>query len=292
MPRMSVHPQWLRKLRIHLCYLWRHNRVLRLHTPSRFTELVQQRKLTDRSMRMPLLIDKIAVKNFVERSLGNTWVTPTLWSGDVLPDAPSWPVPFVVKSRHGCNQYRVVRDTNADWSEIRRASADWMRSSYGQWLDEWAYSEVPRGLLVEPFIGEGPDLPIDYKFYVFHGRVAAVQVHLGRETEHRWMLLDRDWRRLSSAGSDPDPAVPCGFDRMIAGAEVLASGIDFVRVDFYETGDTPRFGEMTFYPGSGLDPFRPDSLDDALGRLWRGRGAVQSNAEGHRRTNDRKLLAG
>jgi hypothetical protein len=255
-------------LRLHLTYLWRHRRPLSLANPTRFTELVQRRKLRDHDRRLPHLIDKIAVKRFVVDALGTEWVTPTLWTGVALPAVPDWPYPFVVKSRHGCNQRRFVRDGSADWRAIRRSAAAWMRRDYGHWLDEWGYRGVPRGVLVEPFVGDGTTLPVDYKFYVFHDRVAAVQVHLDREHRHRWMLFDRDWRRLSSVNVDPDPAPPAALDRMMAGAETLGRGFDFVRVDFYDTGTTPRFGEMTFYPGSGLDPFDPPELDEALGRLW------------------------
>jgi hypothetical protein len=66
--------------------------------------------------------------------------------------------------------------------------------------------------------------------------------------------------------SKPDP--PGTLAQMIEGAEVLGSGFDFVRIDFYDTGANARFGEMTFYPGSGLDRFDPLDLDLMLGRLW------------------------
>ena len=55
---------------------------------------------------------------------------------------------------------------------------------------------------------------------------------------------------------------------MIKGAETLGEGFSFVRVDLYAILDRPKFGEMTFYPGSGLDPFSPDSLDQRLGSYW------------------------
>ena len=185
-----------------------------------------------------------------------------------MPATPDWPVPFVIKSRHGCNQFRVVRGGASNWREIRRAATRWMKGSYGRWLDEWGYNSVPRGVLVEPFVGNGTILPVDYKFYVFHGRVTAVQVHLDREHRHRWTLFDRGWKRLSSLRCSSDPAPPTGLDRMIYGAETLARGFDFVRVDFYDSPGAPRFSEMTFYPGSGLDPFDPPTLDDDLGRVW------------------------
>lgn len=52
---------------------------------------------------------------------------------------------------------------------------------------------------------------------------------------------------------------------MIAAAETLGRAFDFVRVDLYDLGVIPRFGEMTFYPGSGLDPFDPPRLGFGTG---------------------------
>ena len=56
---------------------------------------------------------------------------------------------------------------------------------------------------------------------------------------------------------------------MIDAAEELGRDFDFVRVDFYEVDGRPRFGEMTFYPGSGLEPVEPPWLDLEMGRQWR-----------------------
>ena len=240
-----------------------------LGRPRRFTEFVQRRKLLDRDPRIPLMIDKVAVKAFVAATLGKAWVTPTLWSGDILPDQPIFPKPFVVKSRHGCKQHRVVRDGSNDWDAVRLAAAEWIRRPYGSWLDEWGYRDVPRGLLIEPFVGDGPSLPIDYKFYVFHGRVEAIQVHVERETFHRWVLFDRNWRGMSTNSDGLDVLPPANLPLMIEGAEALGREFEFVRVDLYDAGIVPRFGEMTFYPGSGLDPFDPPQLDVVLGEYWR-----------------------
>ena len=55
---------------------------------------------------------------------------------------------------------------------------------------------------------------------------------------------------------------------MIAAAERLGEGQDFVRVDFYEVDGRALFGEFCLFPGSGLDPFDPPSLDDWLGSQW------------------------
>lgn len=253
--------------RVALTYWWRHGRVPDLRTPTTFTERVQLRKLADRDIRMPKLADKVEVKRIVADRLGRDWVIPTLWHGDALPDAPAWPYPFVLKSRHGCNQNAFIHNDSLGWDRLQRRVAGWMHP-YGGWLDEWLYAHVPMGVLVEPFMGTGRTLPVDYKFYVFGGRVAYVQVHLGRGGRHRWIVLDRDWRRVSSPSADADPPRPDCLSAMIAAAEEMGTGFDFVRVDLYDIGGRPMFGEMTFYPGSGLDRFDPPALDVAMGRRW------------------------
>ncbi len=257
------------RLRIMLTYLWRHRRLPKLAAPELFSELIQQRKLFDRDERLSLLADKLRVKDHVADLLGTQWVIPTLWHGSELPMAPIWPRPFVLKSRHGCNQRAFVRTGFEDWTRIRNAAARWLRAPYGIWLDEWAYRGIPRGLLVEPFIGQADRLPIDYKLFVFGGRVAYIQVHLDREGRHRWVVLDRGWRRVSAPTADDDPPRPVSLAAMIEAAEALAQGFDFVRVDLYEVAGCPLFGEMTFYPGSGLYPFDPLALDRAMGAHWR-----------------------
>jgi hypothetical protein len=257
-----------KRLRIGLTYWWRHGRWPSLDRPRLFTELVQVRKLSDRDPRMPLLADKVAVKAFVAARLGAEWITPTLWQGSVLPRVAPWPAPFVVKARHGCRQNAFVRGESDDWDAVRRRARGWSARHYGRWLDEWSYRNIPRGLLVEPMIGGAHVPPVDYKFFVFGGAVAYVQVHVGRGSRHRWIVLDPQWRRVSAATRDPDPARPASLDRMIAAAETLAQGFDFVRCDFYEDDGKPLFGELTFYPGSGLDPFDPPALDRQMGARW------------------------
>lgn len=264
-----VFPTWLvpsARVRVILIYAWQHGRWPRLRRPTRFTELVQARKLFERDARLPELTDKLAVKAHVARLLGGDWVVPTLWHGTQLPATPPGPLPLVVKARHGCGQIAFVRAA-ADWDAARPRAAGWLRQRYGRWLDEWAYADVPRGLLVEPMLGDGVVLPIDYKCFVFGGRVAFVQVHLGRGREHRWCVFDRDWRCVSSPRGDLPPP-PVSLPAMIAGAERLGEGHEAVRVDLYEDAGRPLFGEMTFYPGSGVLPIDPPALDEVMGRAW------------------------
>ena len=280
------HARW----RIALTYWWRHGRLPDLVSPRRFTELVQLRKLAGHDRAMAQMVDKVVAKTRVAEMIGPDWLIPTLWQGTILPAVAPWPTPFVVKARHGCNQNAFVFGAghDPDWSQIRARAAGWMARDYGYWLDESVYAAVPHGLLVEPFMGTPPALPVDYKFYVFGGRVAAVQVHLGRGTCHRWCIFDPEWRLLSARKSGLVPPPPASLARMIDAAETLSAGSDFCRVDLYEIAGKPLFGEMTFYPGSGLDRFDPVGLDLWLGDLWLD--ALDRERSGAGRVEQRNLL--
>lgn len=259
-------------IKILATHLWRNGYLPDLADPKTFNELVQLRKLRDRDPMLPLLADKVKVKTFVERRLGSEWTVPTLWYGKNLPERPNWPIPFVLKSSHASCQCIFVHEERSDWPRLTAKAEHWLKRQYGTWLDEWLYRHIEPQLLVEPFIGNGRDLPIDYKFFVFGGRARFIQVDTDRGHAHKRVMFDREWRRLPMELQfpiDPRPiAAPRSLASMIEAAETLARGFDFVRVDFYEVAERPLFGEMTFYPGSGLDRFRPVFFDRLFGECW------------------------
>jgi hypothetical protein len=257
--------------RVGIAYRWRHGRWPALTQPRRFTEWVQWRKLNDRDPERSRLTDKIYSKQLAARILGDGFVVPTLWRGQELPAEPAWAMPFMVKSNHGCGQFVAVR-TRQDYERARRLAPRWLSRSYGGWLDEFHYRGAARCLLVEEFIGSPAALPLDYKFYVFDGRAAMVQVHEDRAGAHRWSQYDRAFAPLSRNATGVAP--PKSLAAMIDAAERLGAGHDFIRVDFYEVDGQPLFGEFCLYPGSGLDRFDPIALDLWLGEQWRPEGHV------------------
>jgi len=253
-----------------------HFRIPNLKAPKLFSEKVQYRKLHDRSPMLPLYADKVKAKLLVADALGSEWVIPTLWSGSSLPprEERNWPLPYVIKANHGCEMNIFVRSAaDQNWDVIESKTAEWLSVRYyNKVRHEWLYSQIVPQILVEPYIGSTEELPTDYKFLVFDGRVEYIAVHSGRQDHHPHFVAfyDRAWDRqpfkLNSALNHPGIPKPTSLDRMIAAAERLAKDTPFVRVDFYEIGGKPLFGEMTFYPGSGLALF-PREYDLRLGRL-------------------------
>lgn len=54
---------------------------------------------------------------------------------------------------------------------------------------------------------------------------------------------------------------------MVKLAEKLSKDIPFLRVDFYEINERVYFGELTFYPASGFEKFKPEEYDKILGDM-------------------------
>lgn len=243
-----------------------------------FTGKIYRRKVSDRNPLYPEFADKVKVKQRVEKLLGPGWVIPTLWSGDDLDelDLTALPLPFVVKANHGSGWNVFVRsEAELDPPAIRRQCARWLGRKYGEEYGEWLYRSIKPQILVEPFINDLASLPHDYKIFVFGGKAHYVQVDTDREwaDKHGRTFYDRDWAKQPFALGREKPVSwdiprPQSLEAMLAAAEKLASPFSFARVDFYEIKGRPLFGEVTFYPGSGLSHFDPESWDLVFGRLW------------------------
>lgn len=54
---------------------------------------------------------------------------------------------------------------------------------------------------------------------------------------------------------------------MISIVGKLSEGSKFLRVDLYNVKGKIYFGELTFYPASGMLPFVPKEWDEKLGSL-------------------------
>lgn len=248
-----------------------------IFNPSTFSEKIQKSKVFDRDARIPIRQDKVLVKDIITQKLGADYVIPTLWHGTELPPRQerNWPMPFVIKANHGCGWNIFVRnEAECNWDEIEKKCANWMSQIYGRTYGEWLYSQIKPQLLVESYISEVASLPLDYKLWVFSGKVKLIQVIAGRGTSDiRQFFYDENWVRQPFTGcAIPDAPEnilpPESLSKMMAAAVTLAEDFAFVRVDFYEVNKQPLFGEMTFYPASGFSPFNPIIYEKHVGAFW------------------------
>lgn len=242
--------------------------------PRTFNEKIYRRLLFDDDPRFVQCADKVLVKEFVAKRIGQQFLIPTLYSGRSLPPVTerNWPLPFVIKANHGSG-FNVFVHSTPDWREIETVVEEFLTTDFGAQTGERFYSKIDRQVLVEPFMSDTNDLPVDYKFLVFNGEPKLIEVHTDRATVPKATIYDCEWKRqefFQDCPSDPRPALkPKTFETMFHAASILARGFDFVRVDFYEIDGRPYFGEMTFAPTTGLGRFEPQSADQMLGEMWK-----------------------
>ena len=142
-----------------------------------------------------------------------------------------------------------VKYTTEQWRKVYRPK------------EELQYEYIQPKLFVEELLFPEPD---EYKFFIFHGKMKAVQVDFDRFKDHFRVYCDRNWNILTRMDTYHDePLRPSNWNQMILAAENLAPKADFVRVDFYYFNDKILGSEITFTPAAGgYDPHsqRPDKL--------------------------------
>ncbi len=256
-------------------YRRRHGHLPDLENPTTFNEKVIYRKLHENSVLFTECSDKLLVRERVTRLVGEKYVIPVLWQGVELPERlpAMWPKTFALKANHGSGLNRFIAgDAEVNWEVLRQDTRKWMRGRWPDLLCERWYNRIRRRLFIEPLLGLPGAPPPDYKFFVFDGEVAMIQVDTDRLTSPRRDVYDPSWTRIPVSYHHPasgrDIAPPPHLDEMLEVARALGRGIDFVRVDLYDLPAGPVFGEMTFAPGGGFRPFTPVSFDKELGARW------------------------
>jgi TupA-like ATPgrasp len=232
--------------------------------PRTFSDKVNWRILNDRRPLLEWTCDKLAMKERA-RAIAGLRVPRTWWAGTDLRELEAVQLPehWVLKPNHRSGLVHFGQG-HPDAARLRELTAGWLRPFQASGMGEWAYSRARPLLLAEEMIGEPGSPAPDYKFFTFGGDVAAVQVDTGRHSVHRRRLYLPDWTPLEvRSGNHPLAAIepaPPGLGRMLAVAAQLGAGVDFIRIDLYDVRGGVWFGEVTPYPGSGLDRFVPASL--------------------------------
>lgn len=263
---------------ISILYYATFGRKINLDTPVTFSEKIQWLKLYDRNPKYTQMVDKYAVKEYVSGIIGEEHVIPTLgiWDNAEDIDWGNLPDKFVLKCTHDSGTIIVVKDK----SKLNRESAirklrSGLKRDYYLYCREWPYKNVPRRIIAEKYIEPMPgrdDLP-DFKFFCFNGEPRYCQVISGRNSKMCIDFFDYDWNHQPFHEPKNYPFAdiiiekPKNLNKMWEMARKLATDKSFSRIDFYDLGDQVYFGEITFYPTSGMGGFRPKSWDKQFGEL-------------------------
>lgn len=250
--------------------------TLDLENPLTFNEKLQWLKLNDRNPEYIPLVDKYEVREFISNKIGDEYLIPLIDSWNNV-DEINWdklPNQFVLKGTHDSGGVVVCKDkTKLDIDAAKKKIEKSLSRNYFNAGREWPYKYVAPQIIAEKYLEdqEGPDLK-DYKLMVFNGEVKCTLVASNRSQQGTMNVdfFDLDWNHLSFGRPNNEfnsekINKPEKYNKMIELAERLAENMPFVRVDFYEVNGEVFFGEMTFYPASGFEKFKPEKYDRVLG---------------------------
>lgn len=248
---------------------------LNLHNPKTFSEKIQWLKLNYRPTDFTIMADKYEVRNYVENKIGNQYLIPlhTVFRHYKEINYKSLPHSFALKATHGSGWNIISRDKNkANIEEIRKYFKKYLRKSYYRYSKEWSYKNIkPRILCEHLIIDEDNNLPKDYKIFCFNGKPFYTQVDFDRFEKHTRAFYDNNWAKQDfSIGyplSEKLLEKPENFNKMLEIASELSNKHPLVRVDLYNIQGRIYFGELTLYPGNGMETFSNVKWDVKMGNL-------------------------
>lgn len=248
-----------------------------IENPKTFSEKLQWLKLYYRNPAYSHMVDKIEAKKYVGNLIGEEHIIHSLGVWDRPEDInfDNLPNQFVLKCNHNSGLGMCIcRDkTQLNFKRVRKYLKKGLKENYYLRNREWPYKNVSPRILAEEYLrAENDDLK-DYKFFCFNGEPTYCQVIGGRNTLTTSDFFDMNWNHqpfhepYNYPFSSIDIPCPNQFEKMKGIAIQLSKGIPFVRVDLYEVRNKVYFGELTFFPTSGMGGFSPNDWDLKLGEM-------------------------
>ncbi len=249
-----------------------------LKNPQTYNEKLQWLKLHDRKPEYTKMVDKAEAKKYVANIIGEEYVIPTLGvfnSFDEI-DVNKLPNQFVIKCTHDSGGVVVCKDKSKLDIKKARKKIEYGLGKTNYWgTREWPYKNVKPRIIVEQYLEDESGYELkDYKVHCFNGEPQFILVASGRQqSDIRFNFYDLNWNLLPFEKShkriNPNITIPKpeNLDKMISLAKTLSADIPHLRVDFYNAKNHLFFGELTFFPASGLGKFNPDEWDKTIGDL-------------------------
>lgn len=248
---------------------------LNLEHPVSFNEKLQWLKFHDRHPEYTMMVDKYAVKEYVANTIGPQYVIPTLAVYDTVEDVDFDMLPhqFVLKCTHNSGGVVICKDKEAIDKEaaLLKLKQGLSKSHYRNGM-EYPYKGVPPRIIAEQYLSDDDAELADYKVHCFNGVPKLILVCKDRyaDTGLTEDFFTVEWEHLNVKRPEhPNAEHPIGkpeeLDELLNISRKLSDGMPFVRVDFYISRHKIYFGELTFFPASGMKPFVPESYDKLFG---------------------------
>ena len=255
------------------------NKKLDLSNPQTFNEKLQWLKLHDHRPEYTMMVDKYKVRKYIADKLGEKYLIPLLgvWDNPDEIDFDVLPNQFVLKCNHnsGLGMCICKDKESLDINRIKKNLKKGFKQNYYKYGREWPYKSVSRKIIAEKYmIDESGEELKDYKIHCFNGEPKFILVCSERFSDSglKENFYDIDWNLLNMRRPGHSNTIypiekPECLNEMLVLAKKLSKNMTFVRIDFYVINKHIYFGEITFYPATGMENFEPVDWDYRLGSL-------------------------
>lgn len=250
---------------------------LNLENPQTFNEKLQWLKLYDRNPEYTKMVDKYEAKEYVGNIIGEEYIIPTLGVWDKFENVEFEKLPnqFVLKPTHTSGNIFICKNKEKiDYKKLKKMVRGWMKRKYYPIHREWPYKNIKPRIIAERYMQNKNDEDLkDYKFFCFNGKPKIILVCSERFSSNNMCetWFDENWNCLDiiEANHRINKKIkkPVNFSQMMEFSKKLSRSISFIRVDFYEIDSKIYFGELTFFPATGLEKFEPEKWNRRLGNM-------------------------
>ena len=188
---------------------------------------------------------------------------------DKLPDK------FVLKTNHDCGSVFVCEKNKTDFSKVFNLLDKSLLRKYNKNNNEWVYENIEPLIFAEELLYQngGGEL-VDYKLCTYNGKYKWGFSCCNRSVDSRFVVFEGDYEMQNvdfiylRPKKNNYPRRPQNFSKMIELAEIIGRKFSFVRVDFFDTTDGIKIGELTFFTQSGHGPFTRKEYDEKYGSFF------------------------
>lgn len=265
---------------------------LNLKNPNLLSEKLLWMILYDKNPMKTILSDRLKAKDYVLKlipSLKVAKVYQTAKCFDAI-DFNSAPETFVIKTNHAWKSHILVEDknkmTSEDYNSYRKFYKKVLGINYAYWgTPELQYKNIERKIYLEEYLKSNEEYSVirEYEVYCFNNKPEFINYSvsysgfpeserfLGSEKQNflETQCFDINWNKAKfKTRFDNNLSAPTSINKdiILNYAEILSSGFDFVRIDFFEVDNQLYFGEFTFSPFSGFIEFDPIEYDLYFGK--------------------------
>lgn len=241
-----------------------------------FTEFVSNRKFNKGNdfQLLAQYADKINVKQKLKEFIPEKYIIPTIFE---LTDPENLrefftEKPIVLKLNTGSGKNFILNDglNKLNVEQIINSFKFSLKINEYFFSRELHYSMISPKILAEPIIAKNPK---DYKIFFFKGKEKIIQVDTDRFINHKRNFYDLEWNLLPiKLIYENDKNIlpkPTNLGEMInLGRKIVSKEkFEFARIDFYEVLGVIYFGEITFFPGGGIEIFKNKQMDEIMFNL-------------------------